>query len=408
MDKKIRFSRTFKNVLYATSAVILSALFAQIFGVYEFSYADVTLYNFWMDHLSLEHFYGVNYSLVYPYVSLFPMAIARFITFVLPNYVLAWNYVVVALFATAFIMMKNLFKEFKHLPMILFVAGTVILSGLYIYRIDSVAIALSLIAVALYKKNKTAAIVILSVAMWIKIWPIAFLIAMFFNDNEKVKFVIKAAITNITIIAIPLLMGGNISNIFGFMSSQSSRGIQLESIYAMPWLAGLGHPFFNNVINTYEVTGTGIGLGISIANIALIVALLLSTAGAFVFSLKSKDLESYILSASLIFISMIAFNKVGSAQFVGWLLIPVVLLSYINFKKHVWLIGAALATIVFTGIGCPLYYTDVAYQTPLGVTLIGLKSLFLLVTLALTAKSMVSKYKESKEPKEPKESKAVL
>ena len=137
--------------------------------------------------------------------------------------------------------------------------------------------------------------------------------------------------TSAVIMLAAVLLGSG-ANVLSFITEQTGRGLQIEAPISTFWLWQIvaGTPgtfvFYDRLILTFQVAGNGVDaaaaimtpvLGIVIAIIALL-GVRATRAGV-----PAGDLFP---SLTLAFVTaLIAFNKVGSPQYVAWLAVPIVL-----------------------------------------------------------------------------------
>lgn len=348
-----------------------------------FVFGDVFLYEEWAGSVSSSNILGFNTSWVYPYFAIVPMLLANVVTYVSGSYLASWFLLIFVLYLVALFSFKNSFPDFKWKPYVLFSLSTLMLFGLYLGRLDGVAIAVTIIAISLFKKHKNLAIVLLSIGLWIKIWPVAFLLAFFIIDSKKLKFAITAVVTNVAIVILPLVFGGSLVNVLGFLGSQGGRSIQMESVYGLPWLAGLGETYFDKELITWQVSGSGVEFASTFSNYLLIIALaVVVVLGFFIGKKMVNNFEFAIIFGSLVMAVLIFFNKVGSPQFMGWMIIPVMYLSQIDFKKYRVLIFSAIVAMFATGLSAPVFFINIINQDFVGILMICFKYLGVLVFIA--------------------------
>ena len=116
-----------------------------------------------------------------------------------------------------------------------------------------------------------------------------------------------------------------------FITQQTGRGLQIESVIATPWMwdatLGAGHSrvYYDTAILTFQLQGQGVSTAAAVATPLLAVAaLVLLGLGALALR-RGRDAGELLPPLVLaLTVALILFNKVGSPQFVTWLAVPIV------------------------------------------------------------------------------------
>jgi len=211
------------------------------------------------------------------------------------------------------------------------VAFLVLLGPIALARIDSVTVPLAIIGVLMISRRPGAAAIILTIATWIKIWPVALIGVAVIALKDRLRIVAGAVVTSATILVIALLIGSG-ANVVSFITEQTGRGLQIEAPISTPWLwaAAAGVPdtfiYYDRDILTFQIQGAGVDAA------AALMTPLLMLAVAVVAFLGYRAMRAGVAAGDLFaplalaFVTaLIAFNKVGSPQFVSWLAVPIVL-----------------------------------------------------------------------------------
>ena len=388
---KLKFESDNMNIFVILSLTFFTSIIMMNYA-YDLIMGDVFLYKTWANEVvGNNYIYGVNTSWVYPYFALIPILTAKAISSFGVLYSYSWVLMIFILDLFALICFNNSFKDFKIKPYVYFGLSTVMLFGLYLGRLDAFAIALTIIGISLFKKHPTISIIILSIGLWIKIWPVAFIIAFFFIDNKKIKFAAKVVAVNFIILFLPFLFGGSWSNILGFLTSQKERGVQLESMFGIPWLAGLGKTYFDDKLLTWQFVGEGVAFSSQLSNYLLIFCVAITLVIGLIFGRKNHGNFTFaIMLGSILLMLLIIFNKVGSAQYAGWIIIPVMFFAQIDYKKFKPIIWSGLTAILATGLATPVLYDRIISQDLLGITIIVIKYLAMIVTTFFMIKYIFS------------------
>ena len=326
----------FRSPILLWAAFILSHLWLGALNLYGpgLPFGDVTMvYRFWTDQaIVADYWVGIDSSWVYPIVALVPMLLARvFGPELFPN---TWLGLVLALDIVAFGVLTGWGRARRNTAVAWWwVAFLLLLGPIALGRIDSITGPLAIIGVLLVSTRPGAASVILTIASWIKVWPAVLLAAILISVRMRARrqVVVAASVVSAAILAVALSLGAG-ANVFSFVTQQSVRGLQVEAPISNIWLwqefAGVANTFvyYDQGILTWQVRGTGVELASVLMNPVLllvvfaitVLALLVLRTGA-----RAQDLLPPLALAYVV--AIIAFNKVGSPQYITWLAIPVIL-----------------------------------------------------------------------------------
>jgi hypothetical protein len=190
------------------------------------------------------------------------------------------------------------------------------------------------------------------------------------------------------------LSHGSGIHVLSFVAEQAGRGIQIESPVAVPWLwqAALGVPgsviYYDHQILTFQVAGAG-----TTTMSALMTPLLaLAATAVLLLGLRAQRRGAGWLAVLppltlALTVTLIAFNKVGSPQFISWLAAPIILGLVLNGRAWRTPAGIALVLAVLTQLVYPYLYDWVLLANPLMVLVLSLRNLleFVLLGWALRA-----------------------
>jgi len=293
---------------------------------------DVTIvYKFWMDQAIVAHFWvGIDSVWVYPIVALVPMLAAY--AFGPDLYASTWLSMVMILNAVAFGFLTGWGRSRERIGVAWWwVAFLVLLGPIALGRIDSVTVPLAVIGVLLIARRPAVATVVLTVATWIKVWPAALIGAAMIALRGRLRIVAAALLSSafIMIIAVTLGSGGNV---LSFITQQTGRGLQIEAPVSTFWLwqAAAGVPgafvYYDQQILTFQVSGAGVDVASALMTPLLLVAIAVIALLGVRATRAGVAAADLLPSLSLALVTaLIAFNKVGSPQFISWLAVPVVL-----------------------------------------------------------------------------------
>jgi len=298
---------------------------------------DLTLaYQPWFEQVVQGHvMLGINAVWVYPFVALLPILFAGALG--ASNFVTGW---LVLQFATLLIALTGLVLIGRPTAPMLkarFAAGyfwllcLALLGPVSISRIDFFSVAIAVLATVFAATNEKIAAALLTIAGWVKIWPIAIFAGLFFASARRRVVAFTGAVVTLGLLVIGLFIGGNAS-VFGFVGGQLGRGIQIESPWASWWLwkhifgdasAGI---IYNVPLKTFEVFGAASDVIALLLGPGQLLAVGITVLLGFL-ARKAKANPHEILTWVSItaVLDLIFFNKVGSPQFMTWLAVPVIL-----------------------------------------------------------------------------------
>ena len=311
---------------------------------------QVTYPAWWLDALTSGDFPGLTAPGVYPFLALVPIAIAA-------EGVAAWFVLVVLVdaVALAFVARRSLTAAFVWL------AFQLALGPIALGRIDAVTVALAIIAVTILERSPRASGVLVAVATWVKVWPVAVGLAAM----RSVRFASFATWSFGTAIALAVagIVVGDHFSVFSFVSQQQGRGIQVEAVAATPWLwdaraAGQSVVTYSADIHTFEIVGPGTALVAQVLTIAQALALL-AVGIALVANGRSAPTASASFGYSLLALVslLVTMNKVGSPQFVSWFAVPLVAMVLVNASRATTVLVALIGSVaVLTHVIYPYAY----------------------------------------------------
>jgi hypothetical protein len=249
-------------------------------------------------------------------------------------------------------------------------AFLVLLGPIAIARLDAVSVAIVVVALLWLHTRPRVAAVLLAVATWIKVWPAALIAAVFVVSRDRWRMLMAVFATSLVVVILVITFGGA-TNLFSFITQQTGRGLQIEAPISLPWMwAAAAHQpgnfvYYDRNILTFQVTGPGIDTAIALMTPLLAIAVVV----VLVFGIRAtyRGAPALVvlppLSLALV-ATLIAFNKVGSPQYIAWLAAPVILGIVCNgkhFTVPAILVGvtAALTQLVY-----PYLYIWLLYSNP--------------------------------------------
>jgi len=291
---------------------------------------DVTIvYKLWSDQVLSAHYWvGIDGPFVYPILAIFPMLAASVLG---PTvYASTWLSLVMVINCVAFAWLTGWGRTGRNIVAgWWWVAFLLLLGPIALGRIDSITVPIAIIGMLLVVARPVAATIILTIATWIKVWPAALLGAIVIAHRQRASVVTWAVIVSAGIVGIALTYGSG-ANILSFVTQQAGRGLQVEAPVTTPWLwlSAVGWPdtfvYYNQDILTYQVTGPGADFVSMIMTPVLAVAALATCALGVLAARRRPPVTELLPLLSLALVTcLIAFNKVGSPQFMSWLAVPV-------------------------------------------------------------------------------------
>jgi hypothetical protein len=352
---------------------------------------DVTgVYWRWVSEvLSGQDIPGITTPWVYPIAALAPLLLATVPG--LATYPQNWLVMVSLLDALAFFYVVGGWRRPARRVWAAWwwIAFIVCLGPITLGRLDSVVAPLSVLGLMFLLTRPRLAAVLLSVATWIKVWPAAFLLAAVAVLRRRWAIVISAAVSSAIIVAVALLLGGG-AQIMTFLTEQTTRGIQIESPLATPfvWLSVVQAPgygiYYAQDLLTFQVAGDGVDLASDLSNIALAVAVLsVLTLGWIRLRRGASGVRLLAPHALALVMCLIVFNKVGSPQYMTWIIAPVVLGLIVDRARFAPVAIVSLVMALLTQVFYPFYYDLILVANPLMVAVMTIRNILEIVVLAM-------------------------
>ncbi|MCX7521117.1 hypothetical protein OSC27_02360 [Microbacterium sp. STN6] len=248
-------------------------------------------------------------------------------------------------------------------------------------RLDSLSVPMAIVGLLWLAGRPAVAAVLLTVATWIKVWPAALIAAIVVASRRRWRFVALGLVTSGVIALVAVVFGAG-ANVLSFVTAQADRGMQLEAPASGIWLwqALLGRPgsmvYYQASLNTFEVTGDGVEAGIRL------MTPLLAFAAAALVLLGVRAVRARVPLATLLpdlalalVAALIVFNKVGSPQYMLWLVPPVVL--GLAWRGRGYLVPAVLVAVAagLTQVFYPVLYNALLGLDPVLVVVLSVRNL---------------------------------
>ncbi|WOF22171.1 hypothetical protein N8K70_12365 [Microbacterium betulae] len=353
---------------------------------------DVNLvYETWSTRaLSGEGIVGVTEAWVYPQLALVPMLLTHLLSGI-AGYNVGWALLVTLLDALAFRMLvgdgRSRSRRRAAWFWLLFAA---LLGPVGMYRLDAITVPVAMAGLLRLATRPAAAAALLAAGAWIKVWPAALAAAAFVAMRRRGRVLAGALVASAVVVVVVVAAGGA-ARLFGFVTLQTGRGLQLEAPVSTAYLWGtmLRLPgwwvFYDTDILTFQVTGPEVDTVISLMTPLLF--LVIAVIAALGYAKARRGASFVVLFPPLALALTLAFmvcNKVGSPQFHDWLIAPLVLWLVVDARRARGPAAIALACAALTQLVYPLLYTGVMFAEPVAVVVLTLRNALLVVLLVWT------------------------
>ena len=346
---------------WATSRawVLLSGFGLIFYPGSEFLFSDVRLYDWWAGNIADSHFPINDPMWQYP-----PLAAVVF----LAGYLIAGNTVgfvylaTIADLAIFSLLMRRGREQGNSNPALIWMIAPLVMGPIILGRFD-VFVTLAAVIALLYVQQTRRFGIAIAIGALLKVWPLLLLLAA--PKGSALKAV---AWFTATFAAGSLLLSVWWNNSFSFISGQSSRGLQIESVGALPyqiWNAGPSAVTSAFQYGSIEVVATGtqvVSLVITLIGVVLLGVL-------FYWRIFGKLSEANPADIALLAILIsIVTSRVLSPQYMVWvfgLLAVCAFRPQENFRKISILIfiSAGLGQLIY-----PWLYINLQQGGVLAVT----------------------------------------
>lgn len=374
------------------------------------SFADVDLYRWWM-HLGLEygHWPVLDGPWVYPAGALLPMVLpALGTTWSTTGYALGWCALVAVLdaVATAALVAPARGAHAPAGPERTAAAGAwwwlaflALLGPVAIGRLDGVVAPLMVLALVHALRRPAVAAALATLGAWVKVAPGALLLPLLAAARRPVREVLAPAAGVCAVVVGLVAAGGGLGHVASFVTTQTTRGLQTESVAATGWVvAGLWRDDvrieLNDALITWEVHGPGTTAVLPVLDLLLVLGVAALAGALWLARLEGRAAPALSPGALALLAVLVVTNRVGSPQFLAWLAAPVaVALARPDRAPARWrrsvattaLVAAALTQVVY-----PWWYAGLLTGDPLTTALLALRNTLLVVLLALGVAGLVA------------------
>jgi hypothetical protein len=315
------------------------------------------------------------------------MVLAQGLTWIV-DYQVAWAILITVADALAFaILVGRARSRGRRAAAWFWLAFILLLGPVGMYRLDGLTVPLALTGSLWLIGRPWLGSILLAVATWIKVWPAALLAAAVIAVRRRGAVIGGAVvISGLTLAAVFAAGGGG--HAFGFITDQTDRGLQIEAPVSAWWLwravVGIGDSkvLYDFDMLTFEVTGPG-AAAVSAAMTPLLVAA--ATAVAALGAYRAWRGATFVwlfppLALAFVLV-LILFNKVGSPQYMTWIVAPLAVGLVID-RRRWWgpaILGLGMAAI--TQLVYPVLYAGLLSAAALPALLLTGRNVLVAVLL---------------------------
>lgn len=328
---------------------------------------------------------GITESWVYPQLAIVPMLLAWLLSWI-AGYEIGWALLVALCDALAFAVLVGRGRSNGRVVAasfwLLFIAA---LGPVGIYRLDGITVPLAIAGSLWLVGRPWLGSALLAVATWIKVWPAALVAAAVIAVRRRLAVLGAAVAVSACVIVIVLAMGGG-THLFGFVLDQTDRGLQLEapvsSVYLWQAVAGIpgSRIYYDQDLLTFQVTGPAVDTVIAVMTPLLLLGVAAVGAIGLYKAWRGATFASLYPHLGLgLVLAFIVFNKVGSPQYMTWIVAPIVVGLVID--RHAWWRPAVLAVVIaaFTLGVYPLAYYSLLLAWPFPAALLTTRNVLVVV-----------------------------
>lgn len=337
---------------------------------------------------------GITENWVYPQLALVPMLVAQLLampfTFVFGNeggYLVGWALLVTICDALGFtVLVGNSRTRRRRFAAWFWIAALLLLGPVAMYRIDAITVPLAVAGGLRLARHPRTAAVLLTVGAWVKIWPAAIVLATVAVGRRAWRVALTAASVSIVIVTVLLICGAG-EHVLGVLTMQTDRGLQIEAVAATPFLwfvaADAARIEYSPLILTFQISAPGAE---AIAS-ALTPSMLVTTLGILILGgLRARGGAAWQrllppLGLALV-AGLIVTNKVGSPQFLTWLIAPAVLWIVFDRTRAQTAATLVLLLCTLTFAVYPLTYDQLLGAQLLPILLLTVRNVLLVILLA--------------------------
>ncbi|WP_175470211.1 glycosyltransferase 87 family protein [Curtobacterium sp. MCBA15_001] len=357
----------------AAFAAVHAFLWWLSFVVPNLPIGDVEItYRRWIETGLTQHVWvGTDTDWVYPILAIVPMALAAVVG--TAHIGAGWLGLMVVLDAVACAFLWR-FRAFGVRVVWWWLGFLLALGPIGLGRIDTVATAVALVGVAFVAARPAVASAVFTVAAWVKVWPAALVGVLLVLRRGRRRGVLAGAVVVTALVVLVDVLFGGAAHLLSFIGQQSGRALQIESPLATPfmWAAAAHVPgaavYYDREILTFEVSGSGTHLAAAVSTPLMAAVVLGGLAlAAWGVGRGARRVEVAPVLALVLVAALIATNKVGSPQYVGWFAVPVVwglVAGRTSARRFLPVAVAAVPMALLTQVIYPAYYDQVLTVQP--------------------------------------------
>lgn len=309
-------------------------------------FSDVQLYDSWAANLTYSYFILLEQDPRWQYPPL--AAVVFLLGYLIAEKTVGFVFLALVADLLIFILLTKRSKQESYvLPVLIWVATPVLMGPIILGRFDVFPTLAAVIALLYINSSKKFGAAI-AIGSLLKVWPMLLLLATPSGKFARVAIWFAATFA-IGILLLNLWWNGNS---FSFLGGQRSRGLQIESVGALPyqiWNAGPESVASAVQFGTIEVVATGTGtasLAVTLVGLALISVLVFWRVTGRLANAEPADIA---LTAVLV---SILTSRVLSPQYMVWvfgLLAVSAFRPQQNFRKILILISisAVLGQLIY-------------------------------------------------------------
>ncbi|MFJ3472178.1 hypothetical protein ACIPJ1_04535 [Microbacterium maritypicum] len=344
---------------------------------------------------------GVTETWVYPQLALVPMLVAAVLSAPLvpllgvsSAYLVGWAVLVVILDAVAFAVLVGRAPSHARRVAAWFWCGALALLGpIALYRIDAITVPIAVIGGLWLVSRPAVGAALLTIGAWIKIWPGALVLAAVVALRARVRVLVAAAVVSVGVVATLLLLGAD-TEVLGFLTEQTGRGLQIEAVAATPFLwlavAGAARIEYSFEILTFQITAPGVDAVSAALTPLMVLSVLAVTVLGALKAMRGAIFPRLFPPLALTLVTLlIVTNKVGSPQFQTWMIAPVILWLVLDRVRARVPAVLVLALCLLTCLVYPIGYDGLLRADALSVAVLTVRNILLVVLLVLAARALV-------------------
>ena len=389
-----RWAQSRRALWTAFAAVHVWLAFVGIVLIPSRAFYDLVLYQYWVaTGLGGGPWPVLDGPWVYPVGALLPMLVPALAGLSsVAAYALGWSVLVTALDAVA---VWALARRGSARGAWWWIAFGLLLGPVAMGRLDAIIAPMMILALLAAARRPRVAAVLITLGAWMKISPGVVILPLLMTARQPVRNVVAPAGLVCAAVVAVVAGGGGLRWLTSFLSTQGTRGLQVEAVAATPWtIAGLWRDDIairlNGRLITWEISGPGTATTARALDALLPLAIL--GIAVLLWRARSRPVDALLWGALALATVLIVVNKVGSPQYIGWLAPPIAValaahrtppdglpsrgLGAIGWIAAVVLVMAGLTQIIF-----PLAYLPLLHGEPAITVVLALRNLALVGVL---------------------------